>query len=125
MTEVFTCRLRAMDGEAKAGLAEGLTSASDPAIVRSAFDLPAEARADIQRAINETFAADVRLRFETAPNVVSGIELTTNGHAVAWSIAEYLASLEKAIDELMTEPDAPQPEAADPPRKQPTHEQRA
>jgi F-type H+-transporting ATPase subunit b len=125
MTEVFTCRLRAMDGEAKAGLAEGLTSASDPAIVRSAFDLPAEARADIQRAINETFAADVRLRFETAPNLVSGIELTTNGHAVAWSIAEYLASLEKAIDELMTEPDAPQPEAEDPPRKQPTHEQRA
>jgi F-type H+-transporting ATPase subunit b len=125
IADVFTRRLREMDGETKAGFGESLTAASDPAIVRSAFDLPAEAGADIQRAINETFAADVRLRFETAPNLVSGIELTTNGHTVAWSIAEYLASMEKAIDELMTEPDAPQPEAADPPRKQPTHEQRA
>jgi F-type H+-transporting ATPase subunit b len=28
--------------------------------------------------------------------VISGIELTTNGQKVAWSIADYLASLEKA-----------------------------
>ena len=44
MTEVFTRRLRALDGEAKAGLAEGLKSAPDPAVVRSAFDLTDEQR---------------------------------------------------------------------------------
>jgi F-type H+-transporting ATPase subunit b len=129
MTEVFTCRLRAMDGEAKAGLAEGLTSASDPAIVRSAFDLPDEQSAAIQRALNETFSDEVGVRFETAPDLVSGIELTANGHRLAWSIAEYLASLEKAIGELMKAPDAPeataQREPEDPPQTQPTHEQRA
>ncbi|MCR4376416.1 MAG: F0F1 ATP synthase subunit delta [Acidobacteria bacterium] len=105
MADVFTRRLREMGGEVKAGLAEGLRSAPDPAIVRSAFDLPAELRADIQRALNETFSDDVRVRFETAPDLVSGIELTTNGHTVAWSIAEYLASLEKAVGELIKEPD--------------------
>jgi F-type H+-transporting ATPase subunit b len=108
MTEVFTRRLRAMDGEAKAGLAEGLKSASDPAIVRSAFDLPDQQRSAIQRALNETFSDDVRVRFETAPELVSGIELTTNGHRLAWSIAEYLASLEKAIGELTKEPATPE-----------------
>lgn len=129
MTEVFTRRLRAMDGEAKAGLAEGLTSASDPAIVRSACDLPDEQRSAIQRALNETFSDEVRVRFETAPDLVSGIELTANGHRLAWSIAEYLASLEKAIGELMKAPDAPeataQREPEDPRQTQPAHEQRA
>ena len=45
--EVFIRRLREMDGQAKEGLAEALKTASDPAIVRSAFDLPAEQRAAI------------------------------------------------------------------------------
>ena len=109
MTEVFTRRLRAMDGEAKAGLAAGLKSASEPAIVRSAFDLPDQQRAAIQRALDETFSADVRVRFETAPDLVSGIELTANAHRLAWSIAEYLASLEKAVGDLVTEPDTASP----------------
>ena len=41
--EVFTRRLREMDGKAKEGLAKALKTASSPALVRSAFDLPAEA----------------------------------------------------------------------------------
>jgi hypothetical protein len=69
--------------------------------VRSAFDLPPEQRAAIQNAINETFSAEIHIRFETAPNLVSGIELITNGQKLAWSISDYLASLEKGVDELL------------------------
>ena len=47
--------------------------------MRSAFDLPAEQRDAIQNALNETFSAEIHVRFETAPDLVSGIELTTNG----------------------------------------------
>ena len=103
MGEVFTRRLRAMDGQAKARLGEALRTASGPALLRSAFDLPAEQRAVIQNALNETFSAEIHIRFETAPDLVSGIELTTNGQKVAWSIADYLASLEKGVDELLKE----------------------
>ena len=101
MGAVFTRRLRALDDQAKAGLAEALKTAADPALVRSAFDLPAEQRAVIQNALNETFSADIPLRFETAPALISGIELTTNGQKIAWSIADYLDSLEKGVDELL------------------------
>ncbi len=104
MGEVFTRRLREMDGQAKAGLAEALKTASEPALVRSAFDLPVAQRATIQNALNETFSADVSIRFETAPDLVSGIELTANGHKVAWSIADYLASLEKGVGQLLDTP---------------------
>jgi F-type H+-transporting ATPase subunit b len=121
LAEVFTRRLREMDGQSKAGLDEALKTASDPALLRSAFDLPAEQRATIQNALNETFSAEIHVRFETAPDLISGIELSTNGQKVAWSIADYLKSLEKGVDELLKEkdkpgakaeliPEAPQPE---------------
>ena len=109
--EVFTRRLREMDGQAKAGLAEALKTASDPALVRSAFDLPAEQRAAIQNALNETFSAEIHIRFETAPDLISGIELTSNGQKVAWSIKDYLASMEKGVDELLKEKDKPEAQA--------------
>jgi F-type H+-transporting ATPase subunit b len=79
--------------------------------VRSTFDLPAEQRAAIQNALNETFSADIRVRFETAPELISGIELTTNGQKVGWSISDYLASLENGIDELLKKKDKPEAKA--------------
>ena len=81
--------------------------------MRSAFDLPAAQRAAIQKALNETFSAEVHVRFETAPDLVSGIELTTNGQKIAWSIADYLASLEKGVGELLKEKDKPEAKAAE------------
>ncbi len=107
--EVFTRRLREMDGKAKGTLGAALKSAQEPALVRSAFDLPAEQRAAIQNALNETFSADIRLRFETAPDLVSGIELAASGQKVAWSIADYLTSLEKGVSELLKAQDKPEP----------------
>jgi F-type H+-transporting ATPase subunit b len=105
--EVFTRRLREMDDRAKAGLAEALMKAPEPARVRSAFDLPAEQRTAIQNALNETFSAEIRVRFETAPDLIGGIELTTNGQKVAWSIADYLESLEQGVAELLKEKEKP------------------
>jgi len=122
MGPVFIRRLREMDSKAKAGLAEALQTASDPALVRSAFDLTAEQRVAIQQALNETFSSAIRVRFEVVPGLIGGIELTTNGHKVAWSIAEYLVSLEKGVMELLKKKDTlevkAEPESEEP---QPQH----
>ncbi|MFC1947858.1 F0F1 ATP synthase subunit delta [Chloroflexota bacterium] len=103
--EVFTRRLREMDGQVKEDLAEALKSESDPAIVRSAFELSVEQHAAIQNALNETFSTEIKIRFVTVPELISGIELTTNGKKIAWSIADYLESLEKGVDDLSIETD--------------------
>lgn len=103
MSAVFTNRLRALNGESKEALAAAVKNSPGPILVRSAFELPAEQRAAIQRTLNETFSADIQIRFEAAPDVISGIELTANGQKVAWSIADYLSSLEKGVGELLTE----------------------
>jgi F-type H+-transporting ATPase subunit b len=108
---VFTRRLKGLDGKAKAELAEAIKTSGDAALVRSAFELPTEQRAVINNALNETFSADVRVRFEAAPDLISGIELSANGKKLAWSIADYLVSLEKAVGELVKKSDKPEVKA--------------
>jgi F-type H+-transporting ATPase subunit b len=101
---VFTSRLGQMSSETKLKLGEALKSSKDPAVVQSAFEMPAEQRATIQNALNEAFFADVRVRFVSVPDQVCGIELTANGQKVGWSIAEYLTSLDRRVGELLATP---------------------
>ncbi|HTV30459.1 MAG TPA: F0F1 ATP synthase subunit delta [Xanthobacteraceae bacterium] len=125
MTEAFIRRVRKIDGKVKEGIAAGLKAASGPAVVRSAFDLPEVQRAAIQAALNETFSAEVPVRFETAPDLISGIEFTTNGQKIAWSIADYLASLEKGVGELLKERDKPEAKAESKPEPKVTTKTKA
>ncbi|MHB1215180.1 MAG: F0F1 ATP synthase subunit delta [Thiobacillus sp.] len=111
MSGVFMRRLREMDAPTKADFAAALASAAEPVRVRSAFDLPAAQREAVQNALNETFSADIHVRFETAPDLVSGIELITDGRKLAWSIADYLLSLEKGVDEILKKNDKPEVDA--------------
>jgi len=107
LTDVFIRRLRAMDSQMIAGMAEAFKTASDPALLRSAFDLPAEQRAAIQNALNETFSTQINVRFDTAPDLISGIELSSNGQKLAWSIADYLKSLQQGVDEILKQKGKP------------------
>jgi len=107
MGSVFIGRLGALDAKAKAELAGALKNAAEPALVRSAFELPAAQRAAIQKALAELSGAKVQIQFETAPDLISGIELTTHGRKIAWSIADYLTSLSKGIDDLLQKQEPP------------------
>lgn len=106
--EVFIQRLRAVDGAARATLGEALEAATDakPAMLRSAFELPAVQQAAIRASLNESFGKPIPLKFETAPDLVSGIELSAQGQKLAWSIADYLVALSSSLQERLraTEP---------------------
>ena len=99
--EVFTRRLRELDPKAKQLLGDALKNSSQPALVRSAFELPPDQRAAIQNALNETFSAVVRIKFEDSQDAICGIELTANGQKVAWSISSYLGELSKKVSDLV------------------------
>ena len=100
--EVFTRRLRELPAAAKESLGAALkTSSAEPAIVRSVFDLPAEQKAAIQNALNETFHAAVSIQFQPTPAAVCGIELTANGQKLGWSIDGYLKALDEQVGNLL------------------------
>jgi F-type H+-transporting ATPase subunit b len=46
--------------------------------------------------------------------LVGGIELTASGQKVAWSIADYLASMEKSVGDLLKEKDTPEAKLEEP-----------
>jgi len=106
--EVFTQRLRALDVQARAGLAAALKTSSNTVHVRSAFVLPSNQKDDIQQALNGLLSSDIRIQFDSAADVISGIELTANGWKLAWNIADFLASLEQAIGAVITAQSASQ-----------------
>ncbi len=103
MGEVFTRRLREMDGPTKAALGDAIKKSAEPVLVRSAFELPAAQKAAIQNALNETFSADIHLRFEAEQDLVGGIELATGGRKIGWTIDAYLESLGQGLGELLKE----------------------
>ena len=101
MGDVFVRRVRGLTGAAKEQLATAFETSNRTVSVHSAFDLPAAVQTAIDCAIKEAFAPNALVQFETAPELVSGFELSVHGQKVAWSIADYLTTLEKSAVELL------------------------
>ena len=99
----FIRRLNDMKDEEKKKFIEAFKSNANTILVRSAFDLPVKQQNDISEAVDAVLGTKSTLQFKTAPGIISGIELTTNGYKLAWSFSEYLDSLEKNISETMNE----------------------
>ncbi len=122
MVDVFAGRLRELDEAEKQRLTSALKASPNPVIIRTAFDLPPAQRASTEAAIKATLGAETPVQFGTAPDLISGIELTANGQKVAWSIADYLASLEKGVEELLKAKDSPEEAQAEPEPEEPQTE---
>jgi len=97
----FLGRLSQLDGNEKAQLAAHLKTSRRPLVIRSAFDLPDPVRVNIEHAVCNSLEINVPIRFETTPEVLSGIELGADGHKVSWSINGYLSSLEDSVGQLV------------------------
>lgn len=114
MVDVLVRRLQQMDSAETERLAPMFRSADATILVRSAFDLPAALRTSIEDAIRTNFVPQAPIRFEVTPNMTSGIELITEGQKIAWSIADYVSSLEKDVNELVKARQAPERNPAAP-----------
>ena len=103
LIEAFNRHLKDMDDKSKNDIVKAIKTSSEPMLLRSAFQLSAKQQVLIQNALNKAFSPDIHIKFETESTLISGIDLTTNGHKIAWSIADYLSSLENGINELLKE----------------------
>jgi len=114
--DTFVHRIAAFRDQPDSAVSKAIRTVSGPIPVRSAFALSKEHQAAIRSALHTTFSTDAQLTFETAPQLISGIDLTVGGQKLAWSISEYLSSLKAGIDETLTAHNLPQ---ADPPKVEP------
>lgn len=100
MIDVFIQKLQGIsEGEKKE-----MTIASNdstPIILRTTFELSQVLQSSLESAIKSKFGNKIQIQFETSKDLISGIELNTNGIKLAWSIEDYLKSLEKRLDEII------------------------
>jgi F-type H+-transporting ATPase subunit b len=110
MVNVFVRRLQELNGKEKDLLISSIKASTGTGAitVSTAFDLSPEQCALTEDAIKEFSGAEVQVLFETAPELISGIELTANGQKLTWSIADYLSLLEKGVDKLLKQNDMPE-----------------
>jgi F-type H+-transporting ATPase subunit b len=101
IVEVFVKRLRELDQDTKNKLAKSLSDSSEQSTITSTFEMAAEHQGEIRKALNDTFAAEVKVSFKTSADLVSGIEFASGEQKLDWNISAYLNSLENDIEKLL------------------------
>jgi F-type H+-transporting ATPase subunit b len=100
---VFAKRLAALEGDELAAIAQEVRQLGQEVVVTSAFPLADDQRQAVRAAVEQHLGHAAGLRFAVSPDLICGIELRTQGHRVAWSLADYLATLE--VQALTSLPD--------------------
>lgn len=121
MVAMLVRRLRAADDEEVSALVQAFEDASAPLTVRSAFVLSEVDRSTLQEALQAVLGIAQPPRFETAPDLVAGIEIAAGGQTLGWSIADYLASLQTGVGEVLASQSAPPSDARPAASEDPAH----
>ena len=103
IVKVFIERLHNINEEEKKQMSAAFKSSPNPIIMRSAFDLTSSQQTEIEKTVKEVLGEETQFHFETAPELVSGIELSANGYKLEWSIAKYFTAIENSINETLKE----------------------
>jgi F-type H+-transporting ATPase subunit b len=103
MLEVFIRRVATLNDVQKAQVISPPHSAHcGEAVLHSAFELTPAQRANITAAFRRWPCEGATLRFETAPDLISGLELIVDGQKLAWNVTAYLATLEEQATGMLT-----------------------
>jgi F-type H+-transporting ATPase subunit b len=101
MTEIFLDRLRDLGAKEMADMKSAFKLSRDPLLVRTAFALSDQQKEDIEKAVLEILDEKQATEFIVDADLVSGIEISSDGRKVAWSIADYVDSLASNVDDLL------------------------
>ena len=114
MLDAFVGKVEGLD-EAEQGRfaasAQGTEEEPGRVVVRSAFELPEAGRERLAALVHSRMAEDVEVSFETSADLICGIELAAAGTKLAWTVEDYLATLEENLAEALAET-GPSPEEA-------------
>ena len=93
----FVCRLKKLDDHEREHLASDVKISEKPMMIRSAFDLPPAIRLEIENVVRELLGPHLTVGYERVPGLIAGVELSSGGRKISWSISGYLSALEKRL----------------------------
>ena len=94
IADVLAYRIEHLDEEEKTKFRASMTE-GHKVVVQSAYEIPPGARSKLGEAIRRYIETDVEIDYELSPEVMTGFELKTDGHKIAWSVNDYLNTLEE------------------------------
>jgi len=97
----FIRRIRELDKEKSAQIRKAISGGGNEVVVLSAFAIPAQTQSRIEQSLKQQLTNGFTIRYDTQPEIISGVELLVNGHKIAWSINEYLETLVESLSETL------------------------
>lgn len=101
--EVFIRRIQLLDEHKRLVLAESARRSGNKIILRSSFALTSVNRQNILTSIQGSILSDVDMEFEVLPDLLCGVEISIQDHKLAWTMDDYLFSLEEDLIEALGE----------------------
>lgn len=98
---VFIKRLQNLDKEELSALNASILKSGRRINLRSAFEIPQEMVQQIAEALRNHVADSVDLQLEISSDVICGIELKVHGRKIAWSLEDYLETMEETLVEAL------------------------
>ncbi len=96
IVEILAERIASMDDREREKFREPLENGG-VVTVTSAFDLSPPRREILTAALRRHIAPDIELVYEESDDILSGCELRSDGHKIAWSIKDYIDTLEESF----------------------------
>lgn len=107
MTESFIDQIRSLPSTEMEKLVKSFRTSQMPLVIRSVSDLSETQKKQIQTEVSELFGIDTHVKFENCPDLISGIELVTEGYKLVWSMADILAAAGKYVGRILQEKTRP------------------
>lgn len=100
---VFLERLNSLDDEEQKAIRTALNGSAHQAEIRTGFPVSDEGREQLIRALQKQFQKGVDLQFNTAPELICGIELRAQSQRLIWTLDSYLTGLEDRVFQALEE----------------------
>jgi F-type H+-transporting ATPase subunit b len=95
--DVFVERLGDLDDESR----KIFSSPKKGLVVSTAFELSDKQHARVEKALREGLGKDLAFEFRVAPDLLCGIQLGDDGHALGWSLADYMSQITGQMDDAI------------------------
>jgi F-type H+-transporting ATPase subunit b len=102
IVQILTERIEMMNREERERI-RTLMTAGEKITIQSAFDIPPEAREKLNNIIRQSIGPGIDVAYEKSEDVMSGYELRIDGYKIAWSMKDYLDTLEEKFYHVLYE----------------------
>lgn len=95
IVHTFVEKIRELDEPSR----EAISQAKGDIQIRTSFKLDEEACGLLNQVLNERTGVNPDIKFVQSPELICGIELTALSQRIAWSVSDYLQTLEQRLRE--------------------------